>query len=101
MQKMMKGVKSVRCLQGAGVTIGKWVVGIPHEQPIGDGAPRYSAECIWRVSTYTTLAGHTHTHTHSQVHETHKYTYTKLSICAGNLRCCTKIQNVRRRSVIG
>ena len=43
----------------------------------------------------------THTHTHSQVHETHKYTYTKLSICAGNLRCCTKIKNVRRRSVIG
>ena len=55
MQKMMKGVKSVRCLQGAGV------VGIPHEQPIGDGAPRYSAECIWRVSTYTTHAGYTHT----------------------------------------
>ena len=61
MQKMMKGVKSVRCLQGAGVTIGKWVVGIPHEQPIGDGASRYSAECIWRVSTYTTHAGYTHT----------------------------------------
>ena len=43
------------------MTIGKWVVGIPHEQPIGDGAPRYSAECIWRVSTYTTHAGYTHT----------------------------------------
>ena len=82
MQKMMKGVKSVRCLQGAGVTIGKWVVGIPHEQPIGDGASRYSAECIWRVSTYTTHAGYTHTltgtwdtqiHIHKTVHMCRKF----------------------------
>ena len=71
MQKMMKGVKSVRCLQGAGVTIGKWVVGIPHEQPIGDGAPRYSAECIWRVSTYTTCRIHTHTHRYMRHTNTH------------------------------
>ena len=74
MRKMMKGVKSERRLQGAGVTIGKWVVGIPHEQPIGDGAPRYSAECIWRVSTYTTHAGHTHTHTHMR----HTNIYTEM-----------------------
>ena len=66
MRKMMKGFKSVRRLQGAGVTIGKWVVGIPHGHPIGDGASGYSAECIWRVSTYTTETSHTNLQT--QIH---------------------------------
>ena len=62
----MKGFKSVRRLQGAGVTMGKWVVGIPHGHPIGDGASGYSAECIWRVSTYTTETSHTNLQT--QIH---------------------------------